>query len=168
MENMERKKINKKGIIDIATILVVLFFVGIALILIYGMFQDIEQTLRNDTSIDNSSLTYLSDFNTRYVSVYDSAFLILLIGMLLISLILSSYLNNSPVWIVLGILFLIVILTASALMNNAFGELSQDPTFMSANFPIMNWVFNNLFVVMIIFAGFNLIAIYGKKYVTGG
>lgn len=171
---------NKKGS-DIPSILYAIAFifcVGIVFVIIsylaMNIYDNLSDTLNSNPNINatqaNETLTEIRNFEQ---SMWDYAFLALILGYVLVMMILSfSTQINSWYYLVFVIIGMVGLFIGSAL-SNAWEKFAETSVLSDtiARFPITDTILNNffpLFIVMML--AFVLIMLFGKRYLgqTGG
>ena len=154
--NYRFKKMNKKGFIGVA-IMIIVFLVVFAIInLVIGKaFGDINEFIQDDDMMSNTSKAVVQDLDTRYDATFDGAF-ILVFGLLFIMGIVFSWLSDSsPLFMVLAIIFMIFLLLGSMVLSNVWADFTSDDEFAGSatDTPMTNWILSNYLLVSLMMIG---------------
>lgn len=103
--------------------------------------------------------------DTMYPSIFDSAYLVVLVIFFLISVISAYFIDIHPFFFVLSLFVLIVALVASAMLANINETILSDSQFsdISDKFPIIVFTSQHLFQIAVIMGGILMIALYAKS-----
>lgn len=158
-----RKKAS--SILDVFVILSVLFVIGFVGIVLYDVFGDINTQIQDDADMSNTSKATSQNLYTRFPSWLDGTFAFIIIGLWIISLILSFVLPNDSVFLWIAIVLLVVLLVIAAIAGNVYTEWigSDEITGQELNFPIMNFILSHLVETLLVIAVSITIVLFGKS-----
>lgn len=124
----------------------------------------------------NDQLQNISDFpdeakdasrvvNERFGTIFDFAFVVLFIGLYLVTLISAWFLDSSPIFFIISLVLTILILIAIALLTNVTQGIVGNGAFVGIldRLPIIYFFATNLFKISVVMAGGILIALYAKN-----
>lgn len=177
---MEIRKLgmNKKGsdIPSIIYAIIVIFVIGVIFLVfsnlasnIYTNLQDtLSKNPRVNYTIANETITTVQHYEQ---SMWDYAFLFIIIGYLIVMMILSFSTQANPYFYVIFIIMAGVGLFVGVALSNAWEAIVTTDALSStaARFPITDSILNNffpLFVVMIFVL--SMIMLFGKRYFGSG
>jgi len=149
------------------TIIVFTFFLGYY---VYDVFKT-ETTLFNSEDAGGSAaqgeIRNSIDVTT---GMFPYLFIMILASMIVLFVVSAYYIDNSVVFLVVGIIILIITLIISVPFSNFYEEFRADGQFASTNsaFLIPNLVMDNLPYFVFFIGGTFLIILYGKKGEGGG
>jgi len=154
-------KKNKRGSYgDVIVILVLLVTVGLAFLVLATLWNDVREEL--DTELFNASDEGRGIFIVagNFFNLLDGIFLIIFV-LSIVAMIYFSYSVDIPpnlAWI--GILITMIMVLLGAMLSNVYGEFKDG--FDSAQFPIMNFIFDQFPIVMGLLGLLATIIIYAK------
>lgn len=168
---MKRKRLslisNSKGnvSIEVVIIAVVLLTFSIAAIFIYQPFTEIMDDLREDEDISATALAPAESLETKYPSIFDSAFLIILIVFWLAAIISAFQIDTYPLFFGISVFALLVILCVPPILGNAFEDTMNDGTVndYSESFPIMFYIMEHILQFSIFIGASVLVSLYAKS-----
>lgn len=151
--------------LDIILVVVMLFVFAIVAIFAYSMVSDFNTEWQGETDVANASKESMSTFSTQFPTVMDQAFAIL-VGLLWLALIVTSFLIDShPAFFVVTVLILLIVFFVAMELSNYFEEIMDESemTAFAAQFPITNWLMNNLLIVIVVMGLSAGVALYAKS-----
>lgn len=164
-------RFNKKGsgILDVFVILGVLFVIGFVGIILYDIFGEINEDIQADDTMGNTSKASAQDIYDRFPTWLDGVFAFIIIGLWIISLILSFILPNDSVFLWITIVLLLALLIVAAIAGNVYEEwiASDEITGQELNFPIMNFILSHLVETLLVIAISITIVLFGKSRLAG-
>lgn len=167
---MISKLTNKKGISDVVFVVAILFVIALSFLVI--LF--ISTTLRDNmvpaiTIMDNTSGAMLNQTISAVPQTIDTAFLIILVG-LIIGVLISSFLFYShPIFMILYIILSVGALLISVIFSNVYETVSTTSGLNStiASMPIANYVMLHLPLFVLGIIALSIIIIYAKSQMGG-
>jgi len=163
---------NKKGdaVLDTTSIMVVVFVFAFLVIVVYTGFMsaqdDMIDTL-NDSSnpTSNMSVQIVQSIGVEFPQVFDSALLIIFIGLWIFALVSAYFIDSHPLFFIFSIILIVFVLIAAMIINNVGEDLLSDSELSGsvAHFPISNFLISHLFVVMLVVAFSVVLILYGKR-----
>ena len=164
-------KHNKRGqlAIDMVTIIIIFIIVSFSFIIGYKALKEINDDFQLDTDFSATAKDNLQGVTTQYPIYMDNAFLIMLILFWIILIVSTLFINANPIFFIVSVLLLIVVFMVGMSMSNAYGEVMSDGELVlfSDSFPKINFVMNNLLMVLIVMGLTASIALYAKSQ-SGG
>lgn len=158
-------KVNKKGT-SLDFIFIVVFICIIALMIFLGkmLFDNLNTEIQSSNTLTNSSKTLIQEQNNRYVGIFDYGFLMLLVGWYIVFLVSAYFLDTSPVFFVLALIFTIIGFVLAGMMNNVFFDISSSSAFVSTanQFVIIPYVFDHLLPILVFFSISFMVIMYAK------
>lgn len=155
---------NRKGtVLDLLSIMYVLFGFAIAIVIGYFMLQQfssnpiLTSTVQANASMQTALASYL---------VFDNLFLGALLGLSLSSIVASTLLKTSPVWFFLSIILLALLLVVGAIVSNSYESFIDSNAELNASasaFPKMNFVMENLLLYMAVLGSLIIIGLYSFR-----
>lgn len=155
---------NKANVIDVLWIAVFMFVVGISFIIGYMFFGSVNNQLQDMDNIAPVSKTILDNTNNRFVAWFDGAFLVIMVGLFLGSVILAFQIDSHPIFFPISIIIFIIQIIITAVLANSFTTIMQDSNLVAyANeFVIIPFVMANYIKILLVL-GFALAwIIWGK------
>lgn len=154
---------NRRGsLLDLASIIIVLVFfavVGVVGILVVNEFND---SFRATVELSDSTDELMAENEARLPVMFDNAFLTILILSWVYLLVAGYLLNTNPVFLVVGIVFVLLVLVTVPILANLYADISGTSTFSDAadGLPITNWILSNSLVVLIVMSITVLLSTY--------
>lgn len=150
---------------DSVTVLVILFAFGLGIMVIYPALFDINTAVQADNQLSNVTKTTVDDFTTRYPSIFDGAF-VMIVGLLWVAaIVLSVTVDSNPAFLGIIIISLIVVLLLGNILAETYSDVvsTDGLTTLATTFPMTNFILNNLLGVILVIGASILIALYGKS-----
>lgn len=157
----------KKGNLFVDGVLLVLavfvFFFGI----LFGgdILDQLNDDVQASDDMSNTTKERLDQLNTRYPNFMDSLFVFLFVLLWIVVIIASFFIDTSPVFLILGIILMGILIYVSIELGNFTEELTSDEelTARADEYPMSNYILQNLGVFIIIIASTIGLALYGKQ-----
>lgn len=140
------RKTRKGSTLDVffqlTSIVLVAFFILLGFYLLTTIIGAFETT----DSIDNSTITGAQDFENRYATIFDMAFLMFLIGFTIIPIIGASMRDTHPVFFGISMVMYIIFVFVAIILEYVYFQIAESSTFttISASFPIISFTMNQL------------------------
>lgn len=155
-------KKNKKAnlFVEILTIIIVLFVVGITFIVAYESLGELVSDIKADYDNDSKEYEVLDDYENDSPALLDGIVIFIFVGLWIIALVFAYFIDTHPVFFIVSLIFLIFICILTAILGNASIEIIDN--FSTSNFPMTYWLFEHLLIVILIVATTILIALFAK------
>ena len=151
---MEMSFKNRKGnLFDLPLIFVLLLIISTFIILTFFVYDKIQVSLGTAPAFNNTANTaantttsILANSRSGFLS-FDRLFFYGFIGLSLFVIISAFFINSHPIFFVFGLLMLVLLVTLTAVISNAYNSLETGSTEIqtTANlFPLMQNIMNNL------------------------
>ena len=157
--SLNYKKAN--AVFETIVILVVILAFAITTIFGYNSFKDLNAELQLDDTISTQGKTQLNNFQTDYPSMFDWVSIFIIVMLTIGGMVSAFMIETNPIFFIVTIVLLISVFVLAAYLNNIFFETME--TSDLADFPITNWVFNNLIKVFVISAFMIGLALFAKS-----
>ena len=116
---------NKKGsVIDNVFLLISALVLVLIIILGYYILSSVLAAFHASPVIDPTTLVQADNFASKYVSIFDYAFLFILIGLTLTSIIGASMTDTHPILFGVSLILLIVTIFAAMLIQYVYQEIA--------------------------------------------
>jgi hypothetical protein len=167
-------KRNKKAQgVDLATLIAIMFFIGMILFLGVFITGKINDELMNSKLMNRADVNdTLKDITDTGRNLFDFMFLSVVIGSFASILILSFLVDIHPIWSVFFLIAMIVLVLASMVISNSYVEITNNTAFENTQqyFPIQNYIMQNLPIIIFAFGILVAIILYSKTspYTGGG
>ena len=162
---------NKNGnaVQDTLTALIIIVVFAIVAVFGYTLMSQFNDEWQDEEDVTNISKEVTQDFTTSYPIIFDNAFILLVVMLWIGLIVMSFFIDAHPIFFVIPLMLLIFVFAASAFMSNYFEELTDEAELSDAIgvMPKMNWVMDNLLIVMIIIGFTTTIALYSKTKAGG-
>lgn len=165
---LNNKLRNKKGIVEVITMIVLLFIVAVGFIAVVFTGLKLNDTLGPklaELQGSNASFTPMNETINRTIASADYLFLALFV-LLLISIIITSFLFFShPVFLVIYIILAIGAMIVSVPISNAYEKVSQIGVFNESvsHLPIVDYILLHLPLFTLGIIIISIIVIYAKS-----
>ena len=159
----------KKGnaVLDILTIFIVLFIVGIFVVYFFSGVDPLQQDLANDfnESGDNWSRDYMTEQNEFYPKFWDAAIVFILFGLWMAAIISGFLLDTYPVFFIIIVMLIAPILFVGIILSNVYEDLlsTTDIIAYQGSFPMSFWIMTHLLPIGILLFLSVAGTIYGKN-----
>lgn len=159
---------NRKGQAFSDLIIVVVLLLGVALAFI--VIGKANKAVTDELGASNFSQgipeaeTIVTNTGADFPALFDNVFLMLVIGLWMMLILSSMFIDAHPAFFVVTIVLLVLVFVLSGLLAGVFQEVVADGDMGSEanNYPKMTWVFDHLLLVVIIMGLSAAIALYGK------
>lgn len=162
---------HKKGqiAIDIMSILIILFIVGITFVIGYKALSEINTDIQADADFNSDVKANVQGVATNYPIFMDNAFFIMIILFWIIMIITSLFIDSNPIFFIISVVLLFFVFVIGMIMSNAYEDIMSDGELINFSdaFPKMSFVMNNLLLVIIVIGMTATLALYAKNN-TGG
>ena len=162
-------KSSKKGSIADGIVWIAFLLVGAVFMLVgYMVLSGVNTGIQNLDDTSGANMTQakniMGDFTSKYPSTFDGAFLMLMVGLLITSIIFALLIDSNPAFFMTGIIVIIILLIIAGIFGNFYIQISETTGLSSfaQSFPIMNFFFNHIVLVVITFIGILAIVIWAK------
>lgn len=162
--NVNRKRNNKGNIQDIALLAVFLMTFAITTIIAFKMLNQFSGTDSARAMLGDEGTAILDENTGRLDDVLDGSFVFILTGLSMFILISAYFIDSSPIFFIVGIIFLIIMIPTTAILSNTFEALGTNNDLSSTYsiFPKMTFVMNNLPLLLGMFLVITIIVLYTK------
>jgi len=163
---------SKKGdaVLDTTSIMVVVFIFAFLIIIVYTGFMsaqdDVLETLNDSNNpTSNISMEIVENVGTEFPVIFDSALLIIFIGLWIFALVSAYFVDSHPLFFIFSVILIVFVLIAAMIVNNVGEDLLSEPDFSSSvsHFPIANFLISHLFIVLLVVAFSVVLILYGKR-----
>lgn len=144
---------------DTSTIMFMMFFFAVVAVIMLFVMGAVNTAFSADSSLPDLTKTVMSRGTSTSAWVFDFWFIVLFVGLPLISMALAYFVNIPPVFFWIGVLLNIVLLLVAKALSTIWVSMMSDTLISTAqSMPIMNYVMSNyqiymLFVFLLIAAG---------------
>lgn len=167
---MINKISNKKGITDVFFIVAILFAIAISFLIAMFIATNLRTSMTDTiTTMDNTSGVMFNQTISVVPQVTDTAFLIILIGLIIGILIASFLFYSHPIFMVIYIIMSIGALLVAVIFSNVYETVSTTSGLNSsiAYLPITNYVMLHLPLFVLGIIALSIIIIYAKSQMGG-
>jgi len=157
----------KKGnaILDIIFIAIFIFGFSLSSIIGYKIFTDINTEIQeSDSQFNNQSKEVVDDLHGKYPSLFDGAFLVILIFLWIGALVSSFVVDTHPIFLMLTIVLLVFCLFLAAIFSNSYESVTADDQIYSSStaFPITDFLMGNLYIIVLVIGLTVTLVLFGK------
>lgn len=157
---------NKKGFfMDYLMWMVFILIFAIVVIIAYMTLSKSNDGFQSDSNIPTASKTILGNWTSRFKSVFDWFMVTVLLGVS-IGLIISAWImRDSPAYIVIAIICLIIIGSLAYRFSNVFYQFSSSSGIQpySSQFSLTPMMMNRLPILIIFILVLFIIVLFGKS-----
>ncbi len=164
-----RLRENKKASTTDAIFWIILLFVmGLFIPIGYQIVQSVNdgfQGVSDDLQNHSNSKKIMGDLNNDFGPLFDGIFLMIFVGMGIVSIIFAMLIRSSPAFYFVAIIVMVVIIFVGAILANQYATYSETPVIaaVAANFPMMNFIFDHFILIILTFVGLLSIVIWAKS-----
>jgi hypothetical protein len=171
-KNFKRQKMNKKGDIQ-DLIMIAVFIVGFAMagIIAYKFFGDFTEKVADTGTFSDDAMTTMNETQARMPPVFDGGLLVVFVLATLVMLISAWFVDVHPAIFIMAFIIVVAIIIIAGAMSNAYQEFTQQDALLneSAEFPMTNFMINNLPVIILIIGIALTIVLFAKfRFAQGG
>lgn len=156
-------KRNKKGsIIDLVYVGIILFSLSVMVLFGYLITDRFNTSIQANADVDANGKAASTALLAHYPGIIDNSFLLLTIGLCIVTLVLAALVRVHPIFLVLYIIALAFIIIICAALSNVYEEMSLNPELSSlaANMTFMNAVMTWLPLIIGVFGSLLAIVMY--------
>jgi len=162
---------SRKGdaVLDTISIMVIVFVFAFLILLTYKGFEEMSPDMidmLNDSSnpTSNMSVEIVQNVGSEFPLVFDSALLIIFIGLWIFSLVSAYFIDTHPIFFIFSVILLVFVLIAAMIVNNVGEEMLADAdlNLPVESFPITNFLISHLFIVLLVVSFSVVFVLYGK------
>lgn len=125
---MEKIMKNKKGTLqDIIFIIGVVVFFGVLILVAFKINDGITTQVNTMSGMAPEAITAANKMNSYFPGVIDNTFLLLTIGLGIVTLVLAGLVRVHPLFIGLFFIALILIIILAGIGSNVYQEMAEDP-----------------------------------------
>lgn len=163
-KNPKKRRMGKKGISDslLWGVFLLIVFISLAVgLLLMNVVNDAIQG--SDMTADAKTLS--SDFTNNYPSLLDYFFVMLFLGLMIASGLLSAYIDTNPAVMFVGLVLFILVLLIGGYFTNVMVDFAQDATMSTYTdqLPMTLFIINNYLLILLFFGGALAVIIWGKS-----
>lgn len=156
---------NKRGDIgEIMLIIVIMFTIAIIAPIGYKLISEINPKIQNTTTLPTVGKEALNTAQDRYVNIFDGAYLLILVMLIIAVVIGAAMLDVHPMFFIIAVIALAIFIIVTAILSNAFQEYSTTTAISPyiSQFPIILFVMQH-YATIIVGVGFMvLVTLYAK------
>lgn len=162
---------SRRGNAVLDSILFVVIIVILGIVVIFGkMFSDVMTVdLIADDDLSNTSKDVLTTANNRYVNVFDSIFVGVLVLFWIVLLVASFNIDAHPIFFAVTVILMIFVIMLGGFGANMYEEVTFDDELSSyeSQFPMTHFIMSH-FLAVIIIIGFSVAVMMFAKTRMGG
>lgn len=159
-------KLNKNGAsLDFIFIIIFILIAAISIIVGATLMNAINSSFQNSTIMTNTSKTAVDDINNRFVNIWDYSFLFLIIGLYIALMVSAYFLDTSPIFFILSLIFSIIAFFVGAILNNVFFDVASSPGLSATanKFIIIPYVMDHFLPILVFYAISFMVVMYAKN-----
>lgn len=165
-------KMDKKGDIQ-DLIMLVVFVVGFAMtgVIAYKFIGEFTENVADTGTFSDDAITTMNETGERMPMVFDGGLLVVFVLATLIMLISAWFVDVHPAIFIMAFIIVVAIIISAGVMSNAYEEFIQQDILInaSAEFPMTNFMINNLPVIILIVGVALVIVLFAKfRFAQGG
>jgi TRAP-type C4-dicarboxylate transport system permease small subunit len=154
---------NRRGsLFDLVSVAIVLVFFGLTAVVGLLIVQNFNESFSATVDLSEDTQALMDANEDRLPSMFDNAFLTILVLSWVYLLVAGYLLNTNPVFLVVGVVFVLLSLVVVPILANLYADVSGTSTFSEATdgLPITNWIISNSLVVLIVMSITVLLSTY--------
>ena len=173
-KRMKKRKLagilgSKKGNVLLESFFIIIVLLVLAFVSIGGYIasEEIQIFLSDDEDLAPEALTLATEMNDRYDNTMDGIFAWVLGILWIIVIILSFFVDSHPAFYITSLVLLAGLLVAAGYISNAYDAFEEDDNLSQyiGDFPKMNFIMNNLLIVIAVLGGSIALSLYAKQKV---
>ena len=159
----QRKK--KAVIIDIFFMSFLLLLFAIIGLIMYKVMTDVDTQMADDTVIDEEYRNYVTDYKTKLPSVLQQLFMLLLIGITILTIISAFLVMSHPIFYAFMIIILAFMVWVNSIYANLWQDFSSDSVWGSLvnDMPMINFALQYFPLIMLIISLIIVIIMVSKN-----
>lgn len=158
-------RMKKGNVQELVFVMAVGIMFIISVLVAFKLNSALNDQIQNLTDMPDEAKDASRIVNERMPGAFDFGFMILFIGLYMVVLVSSWFIDSNPVFFVISLIVLILILVAIALLTNVNQEIVGNSAFSGIidHFPIIYFVSTHLFKFAIVMGAGILMALYAKN-----
>lgn len=142
----------KGSVFDLPIIAIMLLVGGLSIIVVYVVLSSFTAAIPTGVTGSTEALGVLNSGKAAFTAM-DTAFLLLGVGLCLVSVISAFYINSHPAFFIFSIIGLVVVILINTMVANVFNEFATNSAIVAyANdFSFMVLFMQNLPVISLVF-----------------
>ena len=123
-------------------------------------FQGLDDNLVNHSQSKN----IMGSLNNDYPSLFDGIFFMIFIGIVLVSIVLALSIKTNPAFFFISIIAIVIIIILAGIFANVYATYAESAQVaqFEDDFPIMNFIFDNLVFMIVVLIGILAVVIWAK------
>ena len=158
---------NKKGVVSMPIIIMILLVVGLMLVMTSFIFSKMKVALQAEPTFNNTDVTKAFNNTSQTYSNFDTTILFIFIGFILALIITSSLIRTNQIFLVIMIIFLIILLVLAMVVSNAWDATiksnAEFQSFVEMTYPKTNFILGNLPPIIFITDLMALVALFSRR-----
>lgn len=150
--------------LDILILVVILFVLAISWVIGNKVLGDLNTDIQASDDLSDEAKAMSNNVTTQYPSYMDNAFVFFLVLFWVLLLVSSFMIDTHPIFFIASVILLFVTFMVGMVLSNTYEEIRSDSDLASSanDFPKMNWVMDNILLVLIVIGVTTTIALYAK------
>jgi len=118
---------NKKGSLqDVAFIAALILFAAITILIGFKVTSEFNSEIQSRADIDTLGKANVAELNSFYPGVIDNSFLLLTIGLAIVTFILAALVRISPIFLALYIIALVFVIFLAGILSNVYQGMAEN------------------------------------------
>src|SRR3972149_2832141 len=158
-------RLNKKAAIqDIIFVVIILFVASIVYVVGNKVLGSVGDNIINQPNIPNTTKDMITDAQDWYPTVFDGAFLFILVGLFLATAVSAFFIRSYPGFFFISLLMLTFFIFLGMVFANAFDDISNTADFRSSmtDFPLVSYLMGHYALFIMVFGILVLIFLFAK------
>lgn len=164
--NALRTRLNKKGITDIIYVVITGIVIILTIVIGYKIMTAFNNQIQDTESITVEAKEIYSITKEKYEGTMDTFFIMVYFIIYIAALISAWFIDTHPVFFVLSVIVLVLLLVGIVPMVKMTEEMVSQSELLDTGwtnqFPIMSFVVNHFFAIIVIQAMLLIIVMYAK------
>lgn len=158
---------SKKGntSIEVIWLLLVLFIILVSGFAGKMLVDDLNTDIQADPESHNITKTTMDSFSTRYPTIMDNAFILVLVLVWALILVASYFIETHPIFFIFTAILVVFVLIIAAQLGNTYEEFLGEAEFTDFNqaFPKAHFIMSHIVLVFLLMSASVLVVLFAKR-----
>lgn len=159
-----RKKVGKRGFLDLFIVLIILVGLAVSILVFYLIISKVRTDI--DPILNNPTSSAILEESESTVNNMDYTYIIAYVGLGMFVIISMVFIRSHPIFLFISIVLLVILILVSAIMSNAYETLTSEGEMntSASNFPLINYTMGKMPLFMLVIAFLGLIVLLAKPW----
>ena len=119
----------KRGTVqDLLFLAIVIAVFSIGTIMVFRVSNDLNTKFQSSSQLDSYGKAAFAQINSQYPGIIDNVFILLVVGLSLVSIVLAAMVRYHPIFIAFFIIIFFIIIVLAGIFSNIYQKIALDPS----------------------------------------